>query len=344
MKTKPDNFWTDKNVCITGGAAMIGSELVRQLSAKNPRQLWVVDDMSSGQASNLPSQVSKIVVDLSYRDDAAESAINGADIVFHLACAHGGRGFVDTHRLACFQNLGLDANVFRICADVGVKKVVFASSACVYPTELQVDLEREFKLSEDLVDYQNTKQADGAYGMAKLLAEQTLDAYARDGKFDAVMCRMFTVYGRNVKMNHAIGALIAKSYTRQDPFQIWGNGLQVRNWTYVKDTARGLILAAEKMRSGAVNLGSEQQYTVHQAATIIWEQLGWKPKRIEYQIDAPVGTLNRVADGTKARELLGWEPEYTLENGLDETIEWFTGTYAEEQVRAALENDALTKR
>lgn len=336
-------FWEHQKVCVTGGAAMIGTHLIEKLINLGVGVVWVADDLSSGKEEWLPKDVELIKTDL--RDQSnADNAICGADIVFHLASQHGGRGFVDSHRLECLDNLGLTSSVFRACKNMGVEKVVFASSACAYPTDLQTDKYKDLKLSEDMIDLRNIRQADNAYGVEKLVGEITLDAYADAGIFDAISCRMFTAFGARVKNNHAIGALIAKTIVGQEPYEIWGkDGTQQRNWTFVKDTAYGLALAAEHMTRGAVNIGTEDRITVNQAAETIWDILHWKPKSVKYLADKPVGTLNRVADASKARDLLGWTPKYSFREGLCETIEWFAHAHKVADVRASLEK-SLTER
>lgn len=330
-----NNYWNNKSVAILGGSALIGSHLVERLLKENPKNLWVVDDLSSGRLRNLPDGVKMIWADLREFEDA-KKGINGADIVFHLACAHGGRGYVDTHEIGCYDNLSLDAKVFRTCAHNGVEKVVFASSACVYPIHLQQNIDENLYITEDLVDYNNVKQADGSYGLSKLMAEQTLNAYSKDGRFDHAICRFFTVYGERMKENHAIAALIAKSYIKQDPFEIWGDGKQKRNWTYVKDTVEGMVLAGEKLINDVVNIGTEDVNTPISACENIWKLFDWKPEAIKFLPDNPVGPVNRIANAQKAKRLLGWEPKYTFKDGIKNTIDWYLDVHKEEEIARKL--------
>lgn len=315
-------FWKNKKVCVTGGAALIGRELVRQLIELNPKDLWLVDDLSSGRRENIPDDIYFFKRDLREYSQARE-AIYGADVVFHLACKHGGRAYVDTHAVDCYDNLSLDTKVFRVSIDCGVEKVIFASSACVYRTDLQYDRNENLKLNEELENYHGLSNPDGAYGWAKLSAEKSLDACIKSGLIDGVSTRLFTVYGDGISDTHAIGALILKSLMKQEPFEIFGDGLQLRNWSHSKDTCRGMILAAEKMKSGYINIGTEEVNTPNSACEIIWEYLGWRPEKIDYQLDKPVGILNRVADASKAEKMLGWKPELNFRDGLIKTIEWY---------------------
>lgn len=309
-------------IVVLGGANMIGIELTRQLLAKNPNDLWVVDNLSAGKRAWVPPDVPLYELDLRYPNQARK-AIAGADIVFLLACRHGGRGYVATHATELYDNFSLTATILRACEEVGVQKVVATSSACAYPINIQFDLKKDLKLSEHLIDYNLVEQPDGMYGMEKLMLEHALFHHTQKGSFDGVACRLFTVFGGHVSITHAIGAMMAKFMIRQNPFEIWGNGKQKRNWTYVKDTARGIILASEKLKSGPINIGSEEVNTPISAFEYLTHIVGGAPAQVNLLLDKPVGPYNRVADSSKARFLLGWEPEYTFRQGLVESWEIF---------------------
>jgi len=127
------------------------------------------------------------------------------------------------------------------------------------------------------------------------------------------------------------------------PFEVWGTGEQIRNWTYVKDIVHGTILAAEKVDDGtAVNLGTMERTRVIDAVHEVMRYMD-KKLRIEFQPDMPTGPLNRVADNTLARERLGWAPETKFIDGLHQTIDWYFSTKLREQVLEALDYK-LTER
>jgi nucleoside-diphosphate-sugar epimerase len=143
--------------------------------------------------------------------------------------------------------------------------------------------------------------------------------------------------------NHAVIAMIAKAFVGQDPFEVWGDGTQVRNWTYVDDIVRGTILAAERIDDGtAVNLGTMERIRVGDAARMILEVTGHRAG-IRFRPEMPTGPLNRVADNSLARKLLGWEPAVLFGEGLKRTIDWYFASKDREQVRAVLER-MLTER
>ena len=184
--------------------------------------------------------------------------MQGIHTVFHLAADHGGRGYVDLHQAGPASNFFLDGLIFWEALKAKVQKVVFASSGCVYPNFLQSDVNKEVFLTEDLTKGPN--DADNTYGWAKLMAEFTLQAYHKEHGLKAASCRYFTVYGPRGVENHAVIAMIARAFLKLDPFEVWGDGTQIRNWTYIDDIVSGTILAGEKIDDGtAVNLGTMER-------------------------------------------------------------------------------------
>ena len=118
-------------------------------------------------------------------------------------------------------------------------------------------------------------------------------------------------------------AMIARAFLRQDPFEVWGNGEQIRNWTYVDDIAEGTIRASERIEDGtAINLGTMERVRVIDAVHQVLELAGYAPE-IELQLDKPTGPMNRVAEHSLAKQLLGWEPEILFHDGLQRTYEWY---------------------
>ena len=344
MRDLEGAIWNNKKVLVTGGTSFIGSHLVDALVERGAK-VRVVDDLTSGRLSNIEHHLKGGHVTLVEADlrepGVTRAAMNGIEVVFHLAADHGGRGYVDLHQAGPASNLFLDGLVFWEAAKAGVEKVVYASSGCVYPNYMQTDVKKEIYLREE--DVKPPYDADNMYGWAKLMAELTLQAYHREHKLGAASCRYFTVYGPRGVENHAVIAMIARAFVGQDPFEVWGDGNQIRNWTYVDDIVNGTILAAEKINDGtAVNLGTMERIRVIDAAKMVLEFAG-KKAEIRLRRDMPTGPANRVADNALAKKLLGWEPKTKFRDGLKKTMDWYFESKKRDEVRGVLEK-MLTAR
>lgn len=319
--------WNKRNVLVTGGASFIGSHVVDLLVEKGA-SVRVVDDLSSGKIENIESHIKLGSIEF-LEDDLLESgtvdeAVKNMDVVFHLAAIHGGRGFIDLNQARCSRNLTIDGLSIDAAYKAGVDKFIFASSGCVYPVSMQMDVSEEIYLVEDMVE--PPYEADDMYGWAKLMAELTLKAYYADFGFKSASCRFFTVYGEKCTENHAVLAMIGRAFLKRDPFEVWGDGTQVRNWTYVGDIATGMIAAAENIDDGtAINLGTEERIRVIDAVEEILDYTDFHPE-IKYLTHMPTGPLNRVASNKMAQELLGWSPEIKFVDGLHRTIDWYFST------------------
>ena len=328
-----DLSWSSRKVLVTGGASFIGSALADGLVARGA-SVRIVDDFSSGAMRNIQHLVEDGPTELiqgDLRDPAvAAQAVEGMDVVFHLAADHGGRGYVDLHQWACSTNLGLDAVIFRAAVDAGVERIVYASSGCIYPLYLQADPNETLYLTETMASAPGY-DPDGMYGLAKLAGELTLKAIHQDVGIKTASCRYFTVYGPRGVENHAVIAMIARAFLRQDPFHVWGNGEQIRNWTYVDDIVDGTILVAESIDDGrAVNLGTMERVRVIDAVKMVCELAGYSPE-IVLQPEMPTGPMNRVADNSLARRL-GWEPKVPFADGVRRTFEWYFSTKDKDEV------------
>ena len=337
--------WQNRKVLVTGGASFIGSHLVDALVARGA-QVRAVDNLSSGLLENIKGHIDAGAIEFRHEDllnpDVARRAAEEMEVVFHLAADHGGRGYIATHPVECSTNMILDGLVFKSAYEAGVEKVVFASSGCVYPTSKQMDPAEKVYLREDMV--KAPYEADDLYGWAKLMAELTLKAYYEQYGMKSAACRFFTVYGPRCGENHAVMAMIARAFLRQNPFEVWGTGEQIRNWTYIDDIIEGTILAAEKIDDAtAVNLGTTERIRVIDCAEEVIRLAGYDAK-IKPLVDKPTGPLNRVADTSLAIELLGRQPQVSFKEGLRRTFEWYFSTKDQAKVSWMMEEGVLMDR
>jgi UDP-glucose 4-epimerase len=335
INSRLSTAYKKRTILITGGASFIGSHLT-ELLVNAGGIVTVADDLSSGRVEHLSAVQSKVEF---LKGDLREphfsaTATNKQEIVFHLAASHGGRGYIDTHPVECTNNMLLDHTLFAAAASAGAKKIVFASSACVYPTNLQSDKNSRILLKESDANFEEPGKAfsDGEYGWAKLMGELQLRAFCKQFGLSGVACRIFTAYGERENESHAVIALIAKAAARMDPFPIWGDGLQTRNFTYVKDTVTGMALAGATLEGfEVVNVGTDSHHTILELIREIFLSMKWKPRKIEKQLDKPVGVKSRAADVTKCREQLGWVPSYGLHEGVYRTADWYLNKFGNQE-------------
>jgi len=328
------DFYENKNVLVTGGASFIGSHLVDKLIRLGAK-VTVVDNLSSGRLENLREswgRIKFIKEDLEYSPlKRLLKIFKGHEVVFHLAACHGGRGYIHTHPADVCSNFAIDHHVFEASYRAGVERVIFASSACVYPPKLQEKVGSNYLLKEDdanpfrLEDYLS---ADIEYGWAKLMGEIQLIAFIKQYGMKGCSLRFVTAYGPRENETHAIIALIYKAFEKMDPYIIWGTGEQERDFTYVEDIVDGTLLAGERVTTGIpINLGTGRRYRIKDVAEKIFRIMNWRPKEIVFDTSKPIGVVSRALDITKARELLGWMPRYTLEEGLKRTVKWYIKTH-----------------
>jgi nucleoside-diphosphate-sugar epimerase len=312
----------------------------------------VADDFSSGKLTNLEYPFKKVgpnswvAGDLTVQQGDLKdrcftrSVMKNIDLVFHLAALHGGRGYIDTHPAECCTNMVLDQLVFEEAYRGGVKRVCFASSACVYPTFLQSELGSPYLLKEEDADpfIRDKAFADLEYGWAKFMGEMALKAYHKEYGMKTSAVRIFTAYGPRENETHAVISLIAKAFIKADPFVIWGTGEQDRNFTYVQDIVDALILAAEKIDDGSpINAGRDDRITINQAAELIFSIAKWRPRKIVHDLEKPQGVASRATNLEKAERLLGWRPKVDYKEGFEKTINWYFATKNKDEIQSRLE-------
>jgi UDP-glucose 4-epimerase len=313
-------------VLVTGGAGFIGSHLVDELLRRSAK-VRVVDDLSRGRISNIAHYKDKIEFiqgDLAVAK-TAEEALRDVEICFHLAAVVGSVQFMASHPTEIFKNISIDYNVIDACRKMSVNRLLYTSSACTYPVDLQED-EGQAPLKEDTVLACGARP-DSDYGWTKLLGEIQCQAYHRSYGMNIAVVRPFNPYGPresfDPKDSHVIPSLIRKAAGRESPFVVWGDGGQARAFEYVEDVVEGIILAIEKkVDADPVNLGSSNPVTIRELATLVL-QLTRYDTSITWDTSKPQGVRSRKADTSKAQNVLGWKPRTSLKEGLTRTLNWF---------------------
>ena len=335
-------FYKHKRVFITGGAGFIGSALTNQL-IKNGATTTIGDNLSSGSLKNIlriwkENNLSYKKMSWGYQaanghkfqfvdfqkfDDTIK-IIKNHEIVFHLAANFGGRGYIDTHPADCCENFSINENIIKAASKVDVERIQFASTACVYPFDLQKKYKSKYLLKEIDAIKNNWANADQEYGWAKLMGELVLKAYNKQHGLKGSITRYVTAYGPWENDTHAIIALIRRAVKKEDPYVVWGSGKQDRDFTYVDDIVSGTLAVCEKItNTDTFNLGTSIRYSMIDVINLIFDILDWKPKKIIYDKSKPEGVKTRALDIQKAKNIINWKPKFTLKQGLEKTIEWF---------------------
>jgi len=307
---RPDPaLWNERPVTVTGGAGFLGTAVVRDLERLGADARVI---KSSGQ-------------DL--RDaDATRDAVAGADVVIHLAARVGGIGFNRRNPAPlAYDNLVIGANVFEQSRKAGVRKLVAACSVCAYPKFTPVPF------SENDLWNGYPEESNAPYGLAKKMLLVLSDTYRRQYGFDSCAPILANLYGPNdnfdLEDSHVIAAMIRKFIEARDrgddEVVLWGTGKPSREFLYVDDAARALLLAAERLNtSEPVNIGTGAETRIRDLAETIHRLTGFQGE-IVWDSSKPDGQPARYLDVSRARELMGFYAEVSLEEGLRRTIESF---------------------
>lgn len=307
-----------KRILVTGGAGFIGSELVTQLAAQG-HSVIVVDNLTNGKRANLahldPEQVQLSATDIRDRE-AVSGLMRGVDIVYHLACLgvrHSLHNPFDNHDVNATGTLGL----LDMARAADVARFVYVSSSEVYGTA------RWAPMTEEHPTYPMT-----VYGGGKLAGECYTRAYWESYAYPTVVVRPFNSFGPRSHHEGDSGEVIPKFMLRAmagKPMVIFGDGTQTRDFTFVADTARGIILAG--MTDAAIgqtfNIGQGREITVNELAQTIAQVIDRPDAAIMHDEPRPGDVLRLYADSGRAREVLGFAPTVSLLDGLQHLRAWY---------------------
>ena len=331
MATTPvrrDGLFPPQNVVVTGGAGYIGSHLVDRL-AEDGHQVTVLDDLSAGHAAYLAPRLragqARLVTGSILDPDLVGRELRTADTVFHLAAAVGVRRIVTEPLRSLRTNLIGTENVLHACADHGCR-VVLASSSEVYGKLPRLPMSE----SGDRV-LGPTTVPRWSHAAAKAVDEHLAFAYAAQGLRVSVV-RYFNSYGP--RLDRAGDASVVAVFVRHalagEPIPVHGDGQQTRCFTYVADTVRGTVLAAAvpEAQGQVFNIGSATETAIAALAELVAQAAGSTVPAERISYEAAYGPrfediTRRIPDISRARDVLGWEPQIPLEEGLKRTIAWW---------------------
>ena len=231
------------------------------------------------------------------------------DLVVHLAAVVGGRMTIEGDPLRVASDLAIDSDMFNWAVKTQQPKIVYYSSSAAYPIKLQ---ESEKYLVEKDIDINNIQTPDFSYGWAKLTGEM-LASYAEEQGVRVHVFRPFSGYGEDQDLDYPFPSFIQRIKNRDDPFIVWGNGNQVRDFIHIEDVVNATMALVNANVSGPTNLGLGRPVSFTDLAYMAFEIAGYKP-HLKYLLDKPVGVQFRCSNNTKM--LKYYTPEITLEDGI----------------------------
>ena len=305
-------FWSDKKILITGGAGFFGSEVVRQL-----RSIGAPDE-------NILIPRSR-EIDLRKWENCVH-VVQDQDIVIHLAARVGGIGFNQAYPASLFyDNAIMGIQLIEAARLENVEKCVIAGTICAYPKYTPVPFH------EDNLWDGYPEETNAPYGLAKKMLLVQSQAYRQQYGFNSIYLLPVNLYGPGDNFDpassHVIPALIKKfteAKKHNNPcVEVWGTGNASREFLFVEDAARGLILAAERYnKSDPVNLGAGMEITIRELVKVIAELTGFNGE-IKWDTTKPDGQPKRSLDISRAKREFGFEAKMPFREGLEKTINWY---------------------
>ena len=310
-----------ERILVTGGGGFIGSHLARHLYRQG--HFVRVADIKFDDYIEEEYCSERLTLDLRDRDNCLK-ATEGIDKVYNLAANMGGIGFITSvfadvmHDNVLINTLMLEASVRN-----KVKRFLFSSSACVYPNFKQTTPDAVGLREDDAYP----ADPNEPYGWEKLFTEEMVKSYRSDYGLDIRIARYHNIYGPEGTYKggreKAPAALCRKVAEASDPGKIpvWGDGKATRCYCYIDDCVRGTEMLMESDHDQPLNIGSDRLISVEDLADMI---IGISGKRTSkrHDLSAPQGVRGRNADLTLVKQVLGWEPQVSLEKGIENTYRW----------------------
>ncbi len=311
-------FFSGKRVLVTGGAGFVGTHFVESLLKQGAHirvpiheRKMLIDD----------PRVELVPADLTRLEDCRR-ACNGIDYVVHAAGAVAAAAVTSSNPMAAITaNLVLTAQMLQAAWEKGVQRFLVFSSSTGYPAT-------SHPVTEDEMWSGPTHPSYFGYGWMRRYLERISEFAASKSRMGIALIRPTAVYGRHDNFDpvtsHVIPALIRRAVAREDPFEVWGTGYEVRDFLHITDLVRGCLLALEKHATcDPVNIGYGKTITIGEVVRIILKAAGHDAAKVAFNSSKPTAIPVRTVDTSKAKKILGFEPSISLDAGLTDTVEWY---------------------
>jgi len=317
-----------KRVVVTGGGGFIGHHLISYLVG---RGYWV-RGVDIKEPEYEPTAANEFqLLDLR-RWENCLTATKDVDQVYALAANMGGIGFIETNKAVIVRdNTLINLQTIEAARQNGVNRLLYTSSACIYPGYLQKNADVTPLKEEDAYP----ADAEDGYGWEKLYMERTCRHYTEDFGLETRVVRFHNIYGPlgtydggREKSPAAICRKVALA-KQQDTIDVWGDGKQTRSYCYIDDCVEGIYRLMQSSYREPLNLGTDRLVSINELVDSVAAIAG-KTIDKQYDLTKPQGVRGRNSDNTRLRAVLQWEPAVTLEDGLGRTYRWIS-----EQIEAA---------
>jgi len=312
------------NILVTGGAGFIGSHLAEQF-ASDGHDVVVLDNLNEFYDTGLKERNVAVAreaadgggsyefVEGDVRDESlVAELVDDADYVFHQAARAGVRSSVADPRLYDDVNVDGTLNVLDAARETEIERVVVASSSSVYGKPRYLPY-----------DEQHPTTPVSPYGASKLASERYASAYAEVYDLSVVVLRYFTVYGPRMRPNMAISNFVSRCLNGKPPV-VYGDGTQTRDFTYVDDVvdANVRLLETEAADGETLNIGSTDNIEIRMLARVVRDQVA-PDLELEFAERYDADADHTHADTSKAQRRLGYDPSYTIREGVERFIDWY---------------------
>ncbi|XP_052208522.1 GDP-mannose 3,5-epimerase 2-like isoform X1 [Diospyros lotus] len=326
-------YWPSEKlrISITGAGGFIASHIARRL--KSEGHYIIASDWKKNEHMTEDMFCHEFhLVDLRVMDNCLK-ATDGVDHVFNLAADMGGMGFIQSnHSVIMYNNTMISFNMLEAARVNGVKRFFYASSACIYPEFKQLDTNVSLKESDAW-----PAEPQDAYGLEKLATEELCKHYTKDFGIECRIGRFHNIYGPfgtwKGGREKAPAAFCRKAITSADRFEMWGDGLQTRSFTFIDECVEGVLRLTKSDFREPVNIGSDEMVSMNEMAEII---LSFEDKKLPiHHIPGPEGVRGRNSDNTLIKEKLGWAPTMKLKDGLKITYFWIKEQIEKEKTQGS---------
>ena len=320
-------------ILVAGGGGFIGGHLVGRLLSEG-HQVRSVDIKPLDEWFQLFPEAENLQADLSLLDDA-QSATKEQEWVFNLAADMGGMGFIENNKALCMLSSLINTHLLMGARDAGAERFFFSSSACVYASWHQ-DNTSTAPLKE--ADAYPADPEDG-YGWEKLFAERMCRHFFEDFGLETRVGRYHNVYGphgsydggREKAPAAACRKVANVALGATNTIEMWGDGQQVRSFTYIDDCLEGTLRLMESDFREPLNIGSDESVTIQNLYNTVQDIAGVPEIKYDYDLNAPQGVRGRSSDNTLCEKVLSWAPGTILREGLEPTYSWIRDQVQQDQ-------------